>query len=74
VALTDVHDRVVRVNKDFTRIFGYSPDEAFGQRLSRLIAREESQKEVAEFGNLVRQGKEWMPKPFASARTAVVYM
>jgi PAS domain S-box-containing protein len=57
VALTDVHDRVVRVNKDFTRIFGYSPDEAFGQRLSRLIAREESQEEVGEFGNLVRRGQ-----------------
>jgi PAS domain S-box-containing protein len=57
VALTDAHDRVVRVNKDFTRIFGYSPDEAFGQRLSRLIAREESQEEVGEFGNLVRRGQ-----------------
>src|SRR3984893_4524878 len=57
VALTDVHDRVVRVNKDFTRIFGYSPDEAFGQRLSHLIAREESQEEVGEFGNLVRRGQ-----------------
>ena len=35
VALTDVHDRVVRVNKEFTRIFGYSPDEVFGKGLSR---------------------------------------
>ena len=57
VVLTDVQDRVVRVNKDFTRIFGYSPDEAFGQRLSHLIAREESQEEVGEFGNLVRRGQ-----------------
>ena len=48
VALTDVHDRVVRVNREFTRIFGYHPGEAFGQRLSHLIAPDGSQDEVGE--------------------------
>jgi PAS domain S-box-containing protein len=57
VALTDVHDCVVRVNMEFTRIFGYSPDEVFGRRLSDLIAVEGSQAEVQEFACLVTQGR-----------------
>ena len=57
VALTDVHDRVVRVNKEFTRIFGYSPDEVHGKRLSDLIAPDGSQDEVQKFANLVARGR-----------------
>jgi PAS domain S-box-containing protein len=56
VALTDAHDRVARVNKEFTRIFGYSPDEAAGKPLSHLIAGEGSQDEVQEFADLVARG------------------
>jgi len=57
VALTDLHDRVVRVNKEFTRIFGYSPDEVHGKRLSDLIAPDGSQDEVQKFANLVARGR-----------------
>jgi PAS domain S-box-containing protein len=57
VALTDVHDRVVRVNKEFTRIFGYPPDEVYGKRLSDLIAMDGSQDEVQKFANLVALGR-----------------
>jgi PAS domain S-box-containing protein len=57
VALTDVHDRVVRVNREFARMFGHSSGEAVGQRLGHLIAREESAAEVQEFADLARRGQ-----------------
>src|ERR1700730_4497081 len=62
VALTDVHDRVVRVNREFTRIFGYHPGEAFGQRLSHLIAPDGSQDEVGESVKFARVDSECVRK------------
>jgi PAS domain S-box-containing protein len=56
VALTDVYDRVVRVNREFTRIFGYLPDETFGRSLSDLIAPYGSEREEREFADRVRRG------------------
>jgi len=37
VALLNADNRVVRVNREFTRIFGYTPPETVGRRLSDLI-------------------------------------
>ena len=38
IVLTDLsHPEIIRVNKEFTRVFGYTPEEAVGQRLRRLI-------------------------------------
>jgi PAS domain S-box-containing protein len=37
VALMDADDRVVRVNREFTRLFGYPPQEVIGRRLAELI-------------------------------------
>ena len=42
VALMGVDHRILRVNKEFSRVFGYSSQEALGQRLSELIAGEEA--------------------------------
>ena len=36
VALVNGHDRVVRINREFTRIFGYAPEEALGRRLMAI--------------------------------------
>jgi PAS domain S-box-containing protein len=42
IVLTDLNQpRIIRVNKEFTRMFGYTPDEAVGRRLRSLIAPEE---------------------------------
>src|ERR1700733_3082946 len=41
VILTDEDYRVLRVNKEFTRIFGYTAEEAAGQWLPELIMPEE---------------------------------
>jgi PAS domain S-box-containing protein len=41
-ALTNLDDRVVRVNQEFTRVFGYTRQEAVGRRLAELITIDES--------------------------------
>lgn len=38
VALTTEDDRVIRINREFTRMFGSSAEEATGHRLSGLVA------------------------------------
>ena len=38
ISLTDVSQpRILRINKEFTRVFGYTPEEAVGQRLRNLV-------------------------------------
>ena len=34
IVLLDADDRVLRINAEFTRLFGYAPDEATGQLLN----------------------------------------
>jgi PAS domain S-box-containing protein len=41
IVLTDLsHPQIIRVNKEFTRMFGYTADEAVGRRLRHLITPE----------------------------------
>jgi len=51
VVLVDADVRVMRVNKEFARMFGYSAEEAVGQLLQDLIAPEER---MAEYSNNAR--------------------
>ena len=38
IVLTDLsHPRILRINNEFARVFGYAPEEAVGQRLRHLI-------------------------------------
>jgi PAS domain S-box-containing protein len=48
VALTSTDDRVIQVNREFTRIFGYAPEETLGGSLADLIVPDESQHEVQQ--------------------------
>jgi PAS domain S-box-containing protein/putative nucleotidyltransferase with HDIG domain len=41
IAVTDVDGKVQRINDEFTRIFGYTSDEAEGKSIDRLIAPQE---------------------------------
>ena len=43
IALTTIDDRVIRINRGFTKLFGYAPGAAIGRRLSELIVPAESQ-------------------------------
>jgi len=37
ISILDVQHRITRINSEFTRLFGFSPDEALGERPSELI-------------------------------------
>src|SRR6202030_235765 len=57
VALRNADRRIVRVNREFTRIFGYSPQEAFGRQLCDLIVPGESLDEGLGQWDLATQGQ-----------------
>ena len=57
VALMCVDDRVVRVNREFTRIFGYTPQETLGRRLGELIVPDESRHEANRYADLAAHGQ-----------------
>lgn len=57
IALTSIAGRVVRINRGFTNIFGYSPQAALGRQLSDLIVPAESQSEHAGHAASVAQGQ-----------------
>ena len=50
-------ERVVRVNREFTRLFGYSPGEILGRRVSELIVPDEAQDEVQRYADMAAQGQ-----------------
>jgi PAS domain S-box-containing protein len=53
----NMDDRVVRVNREFTRLFGYTPQEALGRHLSELIVPSESREEEQQYLDLVAKGQ-----------------
>jgi len=57
VALMTVDDRIVRVNSEFSRIFGYSSQEAVGRRLADLIVPDELESEARQFAEAVEKGQ-----------------
>jgi PAS domain S-box-containing protein len=57
VALLNRQGRVVRINREFVRLFGYSMQESTGRLLSELIVPPESQQEVQERVGLMAAGQ-----------------
>jgi PAS domain S-box-containing protein len=57
VILTDDDFHVLRVNKEFTRMFGYTAEEAAGQWLPDLIVPEELRAEALNYRTLLTKGK-----------------
>src|SRR5262249_32728794 len=49
LALMDLRDVVVRMNPEFSRIFGYSSEEAVGRPLNELVAPSDLRDEAEEF-------------------------
>jgi PAS domain S-box-containing protein len=47
--LADRDCRIIRVNPEFTKIFGYTAEEAIGQRIQHLITPDDLQEEVESF-------------------------
>jgi PAS domain S-box-containing protein len=57
IALVNVDSRVVRVNHEFTRVFGYAPQETLGRRLDELIVPDELRDEFQSHAEQVSQGQ-----------------
>jgi PAS domain S-box-containing protein len=57
VTLMTEDNRVVRVNREFTRIFGYTAQETLGRRLSDLIVPTAFRNEFEKHAELVAHGK-----------------
>ncbi|MGC8865702.1 MAG: PAS domain S-box protein [Bacteroidales bacterium] len=51
----DLNNRVLRINKAFTQIFGYTPEEAVGKAINELVVPEGMQGEWAKFiGKIIK--------------------
>ncbi|MGD0361150.1 MAG: PAS domain S-box protein [Bryobacteraceae bacterium] len=57
IALTTIDDRVIRINKGFTKLFGYAPGAAIDRRLSELIIPAESHAGRRRPSDLVADGQ-----------------
>lgn len=57
VVLVDADVRVMRVNKEFTRMFGYTPEEAVGRPLLDLVAPEERLPEYQNNARMLSSGQ-----------------
>jgi len=57
VALLNVGHRVVRVNGEFSRVFGYTPQEVLDRGLADLIVPDELRDEFQKFTELVAHGQ-----------------
>src|SRR5215471_14822307 len=56
VVLIDMHDRILKVNPEFTKIFGYAQEEACGHLINELIVPEELSAEAEEYTHLGLRG------------------
>jgi len=57
VVIVDQHHRIVRVNQEFTRMFGYTLEEARGRQLDRLIVPTAKEPEAQSMNEVIEQGK-----------------
>lgn len=57
IVLLDEAERVVRINPEFTRIFGYEAEEALGRHLNTLIAPPSLLHQAAELTERVARGE-----------------
>jgi len=57
VALVNLDDLIIRVNREFTRLFGYTPPESIGHRLCELISPDEPRDEVQKHADLMADGQ-----------------
>ncbi len=59
IVLHDNDDRIVNVNDEFTRMFGFTREEAVGRKINDLVTSNEFIREAAEISGRVRKG-EWV--------------
>jgi len=57
IAVVDNKSRILRVNNEFTRVFGYRADEAIGKSIDELLAPRELRYEAADATDKVAKGE-----------------
>jgi PAS domain S-box-containing protein len=57
IVLRDIENRVLRVNEEFTKLFGYTVDEALGRNISSLIVPNDRREECEKFREALRRGE-----------------
>jgi len=57
VVLMNAGGRVIRVNREFTQIFGYTPQEAIGRSLSDLVIPDTAREEYRRYVELLSRGQ-----------------
>lgn len=57
IVILDGEDQVLRLNSEFTRIFGYAADEAIGRRINDLIVPDELRQEGLDMTAKVASGE-----------------
>ena len=58
IAVLTTDDRIVRVNKEFSRMFGYEAGEVLGQPLNDLIVPEADHEKSKQFTRQLKQGRQ----------------
>ena len=58
IAVLTTDDRIVRVNKEFSRMFGYEAGEVLGQPLNDLIVPEADHENSKQFTHQLKQGRQ----------------
>ncbi len=57
ISILDEQNRILRINGEFTRIFGYRPDEAIARRIDSLIVPPDRSSEMRWISELLSQGR-----------------
>jgi PAS domain S-box-containing protein len=57
IVLRDIENRVLRVNEEFTNLFGYTVDEALGRNISSLIVPDDQRDECEKLREVLKRGE-----------------
>ncbi|MBL0174590.1 MAG: SpoIIE family protein phosphatase [Ignavibacteria bacterium] len=57
IALHDNNDRIANINVEFTRLFGYTREEAIGRPINELLASEDFEDEARDVSERVMRGE-----------------
>jgi len=57
ILLRDIDNRVLRINREFTNLYGFAPEEALGRFVSDLIVPEELRKESEKLREPLKHGE-----------------
>jgi PAS domain S-box-containing protein len=57
IVLRDLENRVLRVNQEFTRMFGYAAEEALGQNISTLIVPDDARLQCDQLREALKRGE-----------------